>query len=110
MIQRERPKLFKGDRGVKLLETVLDTFKTGFISGSVFVKYGCDAGFFKNECNLPVGISYELADLAMEIAGGETAGKKKSESLSFILCTPRRQQAREKTTDRRYGEVRLHFS
>jgi len=73
------------------------------------VKHGCDAGFFKNECNLPVGISYELADLAMEIAGGETAGKK-SESLSFILCTSRRQQARKKTTDRRYGEVRLHFS
>jgi hypothetical protein len=67
-IQQELPGLLTGDD--------LEKFKAASIRGRVFVKYGCDTGFFKNECNLPVGISYELADLAREIAEGKTAGKK----------------------------------
>jgi hypothetical protein len=64
-----------------------------------FVKQAGDVGFFKKECNLPIGISGELADLAREIAGGETAGIK-SKLLSFIPCTPRRQQANNVTGNR----------
>jgi len=65
-IHQERPGLLKDGN--------LEKFSNAFIRGRVFVKHGCDAGFFKNECKLPVGISYELADLAMEIVGRHTAG------------------------------------
>ena len=65
-IQRKRPGLLEDDN--------LETFKKAFIRGNVFVKYGCDVGFFKNGCNLPIGISYELVDLAIEITGRETTG------------------------------------
>ena len=30
--------------------------------------------FFENKCNLPIGPSLELADLAIEITGRETTG------------------------------------
>jgi hypothetical protein len=83
-IQQKLPKMLKGN--------TLEKFKAASIRGRVFVKYGCDAGFFKNECKLPIGTSERLADLAGEIAGVETAGAK-SKSLSSIPCTPRRQQA-----------------
>jgi hypothetical protein len=81
-IQQKRPKLLKGDDLKKL--------KAARISGHVFLIYAGDVEFFKKECNLPVGTSAVLANLAMEITGGETAGKK-SKLLSFIPCTPRRQ-------------------
>jgi hypothetical protein len=67
----------------------LEKFKAANIRGRTFVKHGCNVGFFKDECKLSVGASYELADLVKEIVGGETAGMK-SKSLSFIPCTPRR--------------------
>ena len=40
------------------------------------MKYAGDVGFFKDGCNLPIGVSDELADMAREIAGEETAGAK----------------------------------
>ena len=80
-IQQKRPGLLRGDN--------LDKFKAAFIRGRVFVKQAGDVGFFKNGCNLPIGISYELAGLAVEMVGGETTDKK-SKLLSFIPCTPRR--------------------
>jgi len=87
-IQQKRPGLLRGDN--------LEKFKAAFIRGAFFVKQAGDVGFFKKECNLPIGISGELADLAREIAGGETAGTM-SKLLSFIPCTPRRQQANNVT-------------
>jgi hypothetical protein len=94
-IQRKRPGLLEDDN--------LETFKRAFIRGNVFVKYGCNMGFFKGGCNLPIGISCELADLAVEITRGETAGMK-SKLLSFMSCTPRRQQANNVTGNRQQAE------
>jgi hypothetical protein len=67
-IQKKRPGLLRGDN--------LEKFKAAFIRGRVFVRQAGDVGFFKNGCNLPIGISDELADLAREITGGENAGIK----------------------------------
>jgi hypothetical protein len=61
-IQRKRPGLLEDDN--------LETFKNAFISGNVFAKHGCDVGFFRNGCNLPIGISYKLVDL-----GGRDYGR-----------------------------------
>jgi hypothetical protein len=92
-IQQKRPKLLKDDDLRKL--------KAARISGQVFLICASNVGFFKNRCNLPIGTSYELADLAMEVAGGETAGREtagiKSKFLSFIPCTPRGRQANNLT-------------
>jgi hypothetical protein len=63
--QKKRPKLLKGDR--------LGKFKAAEISGRVFLTLTGNVEFFKRECNLPAGPSRELADLAGEIAGGETS-------------------------------------
>jgi hypothetical protein len=90
-IQQKRPGLLRGDN--------LEKFKAAFIHGGFFVKQAGDVGFFQKERNLPIGISGELADLAREIAGGGTAGMK-SKLLSFIPCTPRRQQANNVTGNR----------
>jgi hypothetical protein len=79
-IQRRRPGLLRGDN--------LEKFKAAFIRGGFFVKQAGDVGFFENKCKLPIGISGELADLAREIARGETVGIK-SKLLSFISCTCR---------------------
>ena len=65
-IQQNRPKPLKGDK--------LEKFKAEDISGDVFVDHAGDVEFFKNKCNLPIGTSERLADLASEIAGGKTAG------------------------------------
>jgi hypothetical protein len=77
-IQHKRPNLLTGDK--------LEIFKAADISGEVFLTYAGDMHFFKNECELPVGTSVVLANLAKEIAEGEAVGVK-STSLSFILCT-----------------------
>jgi len=60
--------------------------------------------FFENKCNLPIGASERLANLARELAGGETAGIK-SKLLSFMSCTPRRQQANNVTGNRQRTEL-----
>jgi hypothetical protein len=78
-IQQRQPNLLEGDDLKKL--------KAARISGPVFLIAG-DAKFFKNECNLPIGTSVMLANLAREITGGENASIK-SKLLSFISCTCR---------------------
>ena len=75
-IQQKRPGLLRGDN--------LEKFKAAFIRGGFFVKQAGDVGFFKKECNLPIGISSERADLAKEIAGGKAAGIKSK----LLPCTP----------------------
>jgi hypothetical protein len=72
------PKLLKGDDPKKL--------KEGRIDGVIFLNHAGDMKYFREECNLPIGTSEMLADLAKEIAGAETAGMK-SKLLSFISCT-----------------------
>jgi len=78
-IQQKRPRLLKGDN--------LKKFKAADIPGEAFLTKAGNDGFFKNECNLSIRPSLALANLAREIAGGETAGKK-SKLLSFIPYTP----------------------
>jgi hypothetical protein len=63
----------------KLLEWILDKepglledeslekFKEACIPGKAFLKYAGNEEFFEKRCNLPVGISSNLADLGMEI-------------------------------------------
>jgi hypothetical protein len=65
-IQQKEPKLLKGDK--------LEKFKDSSIDGVIFLKYAGDKKYFHKECNLPIGTSERLADLASEIAGGETTG------------------------------------
>jgi len=65
-IQQKEPELLKDEN--------LEKFKAAHISGKAFLKYAGDVQFFKKACNLPIGTSERLADLASEIAGGETAG------------------------------------
>jgi hypothetical protein len=70
-IQEKKPELFEGE--------VLETFKAARISGKAFLKYAGDVQFFK-ECNLPMGTSSDLADLAME-------AKKSKHCLSYHRCS-----------------------
>jgi hypothetical protein len=65
-IERNRPKLLKGDK--------LEKFKAEDISGDIFLDHAGDKKYFHEECNLPGGTSERLANLAREMAGGETAG------------------------------------
>jgi hypothetical protein len=88
----------------------VEKFKDAEISGRTFLTLADNVEFFKNECHLPIGPSLELADLAREIVGVETAGAK-SKSLSFIPCTPRRQQANSVAGKRQQSEdVELSYS
>ena len=73
-IEQKRPGLLR--------DTNLEIFKQAFINGEVFVDHAGDVEFFENKCKLPIGISDELADLAKEIVGRQTAGMK-SDYLSY---------------------------
>jgi len=75
-IQQKRPKLLRvGDN--------LEKFKAAQISGMVFLMPATNMEFFEKKCHLPVGPSAELAELAREIAKGETTIKQ-GKLLSFI--------------------------
>jgi hypothetical protein len=87
-IEKTRPGLLGGDN--------LEKFKTASIRGGYFVKQAGNVEFFEQECNLPIGTSIGLAALAREIVGRENASMQ-SKLLSFISCTPRRQQANNLT-------------
>jgi hypothetical protein len=78
-IQQKQPKLLRDDN--------LEKFKAAFINGSVFLKHAGDVEFF-NRCNLPMGISDRLADLAREIAGGMVQ-EEKEQDTSTGKSTPR---------------------
>jgi hypothetical protein len=68
------------DKKPELLDDgVLETFKAARISGKAFLKYAGDVQFFK-ECDLPMGTSSDLADLAHEI-------KKSKHCLSYHGCS-----------------------
>jgi len=90
-LKKNRSKLLKDDQVKKLEQED--------ISGDIFLNHAGDVGFFKHECNLPIGASERLANLARELAGGETAG-----ILSLMSCTPCRQQANNVTGNRRQAE------
>jgi hypothetical protein len=66
------------------------------ISGDVFLNHAGDAEFFENKCKLTPGPSERLANLAMELARGETAGVR-SKLQSSMPCTQCRQQANNVT-------------
>ena len=76
-IQQKRPKLLKGDN--------LEKFKAADLPGKVFLKHAGDEEFYKKECNLSIGPSETLADLAAEIVGVEATGVK-SKLLFFMPC------------------------
>ena len=88
-IQRKEPKLLKGDK--------LEKFKDASIDGVIFLKYAGDKMYFHKECNLPIGTSERLADLASEIARREiarretacTVQKGKEQDTSTGKSTPR---------------------
>jgi hypothetical protein len=80
-IKEHRPKLLSDDQK--------KIFRAKDISGDIFLNHDGDVESFENKCNLPIGASERLANLAREFveAGGETAGMK-SKLLSFLSCTP----------------------
>ena len=55
-IQKEKLKLLKGK--------ILEKFKEAYISGNAFLEHAGDEKFFRINCQLPPGISYDLASLA----------------------------------------------
>jgi hypothetical protein len=65
-LQQKRPLLFEDDDD-------LEKFKAAKISGRGFLSLAGDVDSFETKCHLPFGPSKELADLASEIAGGDTA-------------------------------------
>jgi hypothetical protein len=83
----------------------LKKFEDERIAGDDFLGNAGNTRFFKDICNLPGGPSYRLAKLASEFAeaGRESAGIK-SKLLSFMSCTPRRQQANNVTGKRQQAE------
>ena len=67
-IQEKKPELLEDEN--------LEIFKAARISGKAFLKYAGDVQFFEKECNLPIGTSSDLADLAKET-------KKSKHCLSY---------------------------
>jgi hypothetical protein len=59
-IQDNRKKALKGD--------TLEKFKAADIDGATFLKHAGKKEYFREECNLPIGTSGRLADLASEMA------------------------------------------
>ena len=59
----------------------LEKFEEAEISGKFFLTLAGDVDSFERKCHLPFGPSGELANLAREIAEGET---KQGKLLSFI--------------------------
>jgi hypothetical protein len=71
-LKQIRPKLFNDDQHEK--------FKAADIPGEVFLLKAGNVKFFQNECNLPIGPSLDLADLAREMAGRKTTNTSTSPS------------------------------
>jgi hypothetical protein len=76
-IQKNRPNLFQGDQRKK--------FGDASIPGEVFLTLAGDEDFFI-KCELPLGTSRGLANLASELARRETAGVR-SKLLFSMPCT-----------------------
>jgi hypothetical protein len=83
-IRRKHPKLLKSDDLKKL--------KRNRVDGVLFLNHAGDKEYFHKECKLASGTSERLANLAREIAGGETAGmvqKGKEQDTGTGKSTPR---------------------
>jgi hypothetical protein len=83
-IKRWHPKLLKDDDLKKL--------KRDRVDGVLFLNHAGDKNYFLEECKLASGTSERLADLAREMAGGETADmvrKGKEQDTSTGKSTPR---------------------
>jgi hypothetical protein len=93
-IQRKRPNLLNDDKIEKL--------RKAEITGEDFLAAAGNWEFFQNGCNLPAGPSMALANLSRELA------KEDSKLLSFMSCTPRREQANNVTGNRQQaGDVEM---
>jgi hypothetical protein len=96
-IKDKRPDLLDDDESEKL--------RKAKISGEVFLDRDVDKEFFEKNCKLPPGTAFLLAKLSRELA------KEDSKLLSFMSCTPRRQQANNVTGNRQQAEdVELSYS
>jgi hypothetical protein len=83
-IKARHPKLLKGGDLKKLKRSCVD--------GVVFLNHAGDEGYFHKRCGLADGTSERLANLAREMAGGETAGmvqKGKKQDASTGKSTSR---------------------
>jgi hypothetical protein len=89
-IKEKQPHLLNDDKIEKL--------RTAEITGEVFLDDNVDSKFFENKCKLSVGTAAVLANLSRELA------KEDSKLLSFMSCTPRRQQANNVTGNRQQAE------
>ena len=78
-IQEKLPKLLKDDDLKKLQGERVD--------GVVFLNHAGDKKYFREECNLAIGTSERLANLAREIAGGVTAGSKSTDHAMQVTRT-----------------------
>ena len=74
-IQQKEPKLLTGDN--------LEKFKKACFPGQIFLKHAGERKYFHENCDLPIGISHELADLASEIAEEDKANRESKCSLSY---------------------------
>ena len=77
-----------------------ETLRKEKMSGEVFWRYAGNWEFFRKGYNLSTGTAGMLADLATELVEEE----KRSKLLSFMSCTPRRQQANNLTGNRQQAE------
>jgi hypothetical protein len=96
-IEDKRSGLLDDDKSEKL--------RKAEIKGEDFLAAAGNWEFFQNGCNIPAGPSMALANLSRELA------KEDSKLLSFMSCTPRREQANNVTGNRQQAEdVELSFS
>jgi hypothetical protein len=80
----------------------LEALKKAKINGDTFLRLANNWNFFQEGCKLSAGPSFSLATLAGEIAGDAVGTRSKL--LSFVSCTPRRQQTDNVTGNRQQAE------
>jgi hypothetical protein len=76
----------------------LQILKEKKVNGEVFLSCAGDRSFFEGSCGLLPGPAVVLANLSRELA------KEEGKLLSFMSCTPRRQQANHVTGNRQQAE------
>ena len=91
-IKDKRPDLLDDEDSEKLRKEKM--------SGEVFLRYAGNWEFFRKGYNLSTSTAGMLANLATELVEEE----KRSKLLSFMSCTPRRQQANNLTGNRQQAE------
>jgi hypothetical protein len=93
-------KWLQGQELKVLPDDKVENFEKANFAGRAFLTKAGNAEFFEEKLGLSKGDGIALADLALEI---KTAGIK-SKLLSFMSCTPRRQQANNVTGNRQQAE------